>query len=268
MGIKITQVDAFTDRPFAGNPAAVCILAAAANGANDEAWMQSVAREMNLSETAFLWPEADGFRLRWMTPETEVSLCGHATLASAHVLWEEGHLPPRSTALFYTRSGLLTADRKPHGIEMNFPAVAPDPAPTPAGLADALGASIVCVAKNIYDYIVELDSEDAVRSLEPDFTALKRLDARAIIVTSRSESSEYDFVSRCFGPRVGVNEDPVTGSAHCALAPYWSRQLGKTEFIAFQASARSGIVRVRLEGDRAILGGQAVTVFRGELVSC
>jgi PhzF family phenazine biosynthesis protein len=261
MPLAITQVDAFTDKPFAGNPAAVCVLAEA----RDASWMQSVAREMNLAETAFLLPQADGYQLRWFTPAVEVDLCGHATLASAHALWEEGRLPLTDQARFHTRSGLLTARRIGDWIEMDFPATPDRPSPAPDGLIDALGASPKYIGKSAFDYIVELDSEDTVRQLKPDLTLLGKITVRGVIVTSRA--AEYDFVSRFFGPAVGIPEDPVTGSAHCCLGPFWGARLNKTEFVAYQASARGGVVRVRLEGDRVLLGGQAVTVLRGELLA-
>ena len=264
MALRIVHVDAFTDRPFAGNPAAVCVLPKPA----EERWMQDVAREMNLSETAFLYPQDDGFRLRWFTPTVEVDLCGHATLASAHVLWGDGHLPPHSEARFHTNSGLLTAERRGAWIEMNFPAVRAEPAAAPAELARALGltASAASVTRTRFDYLVEVDSEDTVRGLAPDFALLRRLPVRGVIVTSRSGSPEFDFVSRFFAPGSGVDEDPATGSTHCSLAPYWGARLGKTEMIGRQVSARGGVVRVRMHGDRVVLGGQAVTVLRGELL--
>ena len=262
MGVPIVQVDAFANRPFGGNPAAVCIL----GEPRDDAWMQNVAREMNLAETAFLHPENDGYRLRWFTPASEVALCGHATLASAHVLWEDGHLPSSSQARFHTQSGLLTADRRGEWIDLDFPATPPTQAPAPPGLAAALRVGPGWVGRSKFDYVVELDSEDAVRGLKPDLLALERVDARGVIVTSRATTSGYDFVSRFFAPRVGVPEDPVTGSAHCTLTPFWSERLGRTEMTAYQASPRGGVVRVKLVGDRVILGGQAVTVLRGELV--
>ena len=227
--------------------------------------MQSVAREMNLSETAFLARQADGYQLRWFTPAVEVDLCGHATLASAHALWEEGRLRPDEQARFHTRSGLLTAQRKGDWIEMDFPAKPEEPVPAPDGLIEALGASPKYVGKNAFDYIVELDSEDTLRRLRPDFTLLEKIPVRGVIVTSRA--ADYDFVSRFFAPASGINEDPVTGSAHCCLGPFWRARLNKTEFVAYQASARGGVVRVRLEGDRVLLGGQAVTVLRGELLA-
>lgn len=263
MGLKIVQVDAFADRPFRGNPAAVCVLA----GARDERWMQDVAREMNLAETAFLHPEDGGYRLRWFTPAVEVALCGHATIASAHVLWEDGHLAPGVQARFHTQSGLLTADRAGEWIELDFPATPPAETPAPPELARALCVTPLWVGRSTFDYLVQVESEDIVRGLAPDLATLERIDARGVIVTSRAETPGYDFVSRFFAPRVGVPEDPVTGSAHCALAPFWSARLGRATLTGFQASTRGGVVRVRLAGDRVVLGGQAVTVLRGELVS-
>jgi PhzF family phenazine biosynthesis protein len=260
MGLTIYQVDAFTDRPFAGNPAAVCLLPAAC----DERWMRAVAREMNLSETAFLVCQDDGYSLRWFTPTVEVDLCGHATLASAHILWETGDLQADQQARFCTRSGVLTAERRGNWIELDFPATPAEPAPLPAGLHEALGIPIRYVGKNRFDYLLELESESAVRKVQPDFKLLERVPARGIIVTSRSEAPEFDFVSRFFAPQSGVNEDPVTGSAHCCLGPFWGERLGKQELVAYQASARGGIVKVRLAGARVKLNGQAVTVLRGE----
>lgn len=261
MGLRILQVDAFTDHPFAGNPAAVCVLPEA----KPESWMQKVAAEMNLSETAFLFRENDGFRLRWFTPTVEVDLCGHATLASSHALWEEGHLKPAEQARYYTRSGLLTANKKGSWIEMDFPSEPPQPAESDPAL-QGLGASWKWLGKNRLDYIAELNSEDELRNLRPDFKVLSALGARGIIVTSKSSSGEFDFVSRYFGPGAGIDEDPVTGSAHCCLGPYWQQKLNKSEFMAYQASKRGGVVKVRVAGDRTFLGGQAVTVLKGELI--
>jgi len=260
--IEIFQVDAFTDRPFAGNPAAVCILPEA----RDASWMQNVAREMNLPETAFLSGQADGFDLRWFTPSVEVDLCGHATLASAHILWETGLLARQKQARFHTRSGLLTAVYNQGEVELNFPATPDEPTNAPEALAKALGAVPTHVGRSVYDYLVEVESEETVRGLRPDFGLLKTLDVRGTIVTARSDSPACDFVSRFFAPGAGIDEDPVTGSAHCCMGPYWSRRLGRKEFVAYQASARGGTVRVRLAGERVILGGRAVTVLRGVLV--
>jgi len=264
MAIRIVQVDAFTNKPFAGNPAAVCVL----NQPAAEDWMRYVAREMNLSETAFLTPHEGGYQLRWLTPAVEVKLCGHATLAAAHVLWEDGHLPAGKQAQFHTRSGLLLADRRGEWIELDFPATLVTPAAPPPELLPALGVEqAVFVGKNVFDYLVEVDSEEALRRLSPDHSRLRKLPVRGVIVTARSAESDFDFVSRFFAPGSGIDEDPVTGSAHCALAPYWGQRLGKEEMTAFQASARGGVVRVRLQGERVILGGQAVTVMTGELLA-
>ena len=263
MSIPIYQVDAFTDKPFAGNPAGVCILPEPAG----EKWMQNIAREMNLSETAFIHRQDDGFRLRWFTPAVEVDLCGHATLATAHVLWESRRLEPGEQARFSTRSGVLKAKRSGSLIEMDFPAKPEESAEPLSGMEEALGTSFRYICKNKFDYLVEVDSEDIIRNLKPDFQKLLRIQARGVIVTSRAQAPNYDFVSRFFAPRVGVPEDPVTGSAHCFLGPYWAKRLGKKEFLAFQASPRGGEIRVRLEGDRVVLGGQAVTIFKADLVS-
>ena len=259
---RFTQVDAFTDVAFAGNPAAVCLLPSP----RDDGWMQDVAREMNLAETAFLLRRADGFDLRWFTPSIEVDLCGHATLASAHVLWEERHLDPGDTARFHSRSGLLSASREGDLIWLDFPATPPQPVNSSPDLERALGASLKFVGRTPFDYLVEMASEAEVRSLEPDMGALTRLGGRGVIVTAGSANGAYDFVSRFFAPGAGVPEDPVTGSAHCGLGPFWGARLGKKELVGYQASARGGTVRVRLEKDRAHLGGQAVTVLRGELL--
>jgi predicted PhzF superfamily epimerase YddE/YHI9 len=263
MGLRIVQVDAFTDRPFGGNPAAVCLLAEP----RDASWMQDVAREMNLAETAFLRPDGDAFGLRWFTPTVEVDLCGHATLASAHVLWEDGQLASDKAAVFHTRSGRLSAARRGEWIELDFPTTPSTPAVAPPGLFKALGVKPRYVGKTRFDYLLEVDGEASVRALEPDLVALARVEARGVMVTSRATSHGFDFVSRFFAPRVGIPEDPVTGSAHCALGPYWGDRLKKQELVAYQASARGGVLRVRPAGDRVILGGQAVTVLRAELVA-
>ncbi|WP_437638481.1 PhzF family phenazine biosynthesis protein [Sorangium sp. So ce854] len=263
MGLRITQVDAFTAKPYRGNPAAVCVLPEA----RPAAWMQAVAREMNLSETAFLVGRGDGgYDLRWFTPVVEVALCGHATLASAHVLWETGTLAPDEQARFSTQSGLLTASRRDDGwIELDFPAKREERAEPPPGLGQALRVEPLYIGRSALDYLIVVGSEDEVRAARPDFGLLATVPARAVIITSRSSSMDFDFVSRFFAPAAGVNEDPVTGSAHCCLTPFWAARLGKTEMVAYQASARGGVVRVRLRGDRVDLSGQAVTVMEGEL---
>ncbi len=259
---SIIQVDAFTAEPFRGNPAAVCVMPAP----REERWMQAVAREMNLSETAFLHPEAEGFRLRWFTPNAEVDLCGHATLASAHVLWSEGHLAPAQAARFITRSGWLSAEKQGEWIELDFPSEPAIPCEAPSGLLEALHVTPRYVGKNRMDYLVEVSAEEIVRGLQPDYRMLAQIAMRGVIVTSRAASADYDFVSRFFAPALGVDEDPVTGSAHCGLAPYWAACLHKKEMLGYQASARGGFVRVRLREPRVYLGGQAVTMLRGELV--
>jgi PhzF family phenazine biosynthesis protein len=260
--VKIIQVDTFTDKPFSGNPAAVCILPEQ----RDERWMQNVAREMNLSETAFLYRQKDGFSLRWFTPAVEVELCGHATLASAHVLWEENYLKSDEQARFYTLSGPLIAKRKGDWIELDFPTEPEEQASYPAELIKALGVTPKYVGKNRFDYLVEVDSEETVINIRPNFALLETIPTRGVMVTSIANSSGYDFVSRFFAPRVGINEDPVTGSSHCCLGPFWKNRINKDEFIAYQASERGGILRVRVRGERIYISGQAVTVFRGELV--
>jgi PhzF family phenazine biosynthesis protein len=263
MGIRVVQVDAFTDRPFSGNPAAVVVL----EKPGEESWMQNVALEMNLSETAFLVRRKDGdFDLRWFTPAVEVDLCGHATLASAHVLWEDGHLEPGARARFHTRSGVLTAEGRDGSIVLDFPATPASPAAAPEGFIEALGVRAGYVGKNAFDYLVEVEGESIVRGAAPDFAALGAVPARGIILTARASSPGFDFVSRFFAPAAGIDEDPVTGSAHSTLGPFWASRLGKTSFVAYQASPRGGIVEVEVAGDRVLLGGRAVTVLRGELV--
>jgi PhzF family phenazine biosynthesis protein len=221
---------------------------------------------MNLSETAFLVPQDGGYHLRWFTPAVEVALCGHATVASAHVLWQDGHLPEGQQARFHTKSGLLTADRRGDWIELDFPAKIATATEPPPELLPALGVTDAkFVGKNAFDYFVEIESDAAVRALSPDHSLLRKLPVRGVIVTARSASPEFDFISRFFAPGSGIDEDPVTGSAHTALGPYWAGILGKTDMVAFQASARGGVVKVRVAGDRVKLGGQAVTVMTGEL---
>jgi len=255
------QVDAFTNTAYGGNPAAVCVL----SETQSDAWMQQVAQEMNLSETAFLYPEADGFRLRWFTPTVEVDLCGHATLATGHVLWSEGYLQEDQEARFYTRSGLLTARRLGGWIELNFPANPSHNIDIPEGLAAALGLSPIAVVENSLGYLVEVDTAEQVQTLAPDLRALKQFPVHGVIVTSQG-NDPYDFTSRFFAPAIGIDEDPVTGAAHCCLGTYWQAKLGKADFLAYQASARGGVIKVQHQGDRVCLSGQAVTVLRGELL--
>ncbi len=262
MTVPLFHVDAFADRPFSGNPAAVCLLPAE----REARWMQQVAAEMNLSETAFLLREGAGYRLRWFTPAAEVDLCGHATLASAHVLWQEGLAPAGEPIRFATRSGILAAARRGDGIELDFPLEPARPAPAPPELTAGLGVPLVYAGRNRFDFLVEVDSEATLRALAPDFRLLGRLPVRGIVATCGSADPRFDFVSRAFFPAIGVNEDPVCGSAHCCLAPYWAERLGKDVLVGYQASARGGVVRVRLAGGRAFLGGRAVVVARGTLL--
>jgi len=259
--VTIYQVDAFTDEPFAGNPAGVCIME---HSAHDE-WMQNVAMEMNLAETAFLYPVGDVYNLRWFTPTIEVDLCGHATLASAHILYEQKIVSADVPIRFQTRSGLLTAEKRGEWIELNFPATPAVQLSAPVGLLAALGIDAVWVGQSKFDYLVEVASAMELRELTPDFDMLQKLGGRGVIVTAESSTPQLDFISRFFAPCAGVNEDPVTGSAHCTLAPYWESKLRKSEMVGYQASKRGGVVRVRRVGDRVMLGGQAVTWMRGEV---
>ena len=267
MPTALTIVDAFTAVPFAGNPAAVCLL----DETRDDRWMQSVATEMNLSDTAFVAARDDGYDLRWFTPSTEVDLCGHATLATGHVLREAGMLADGALARFHTRSGELTARSVDGMIELDFPLLPSIQCELPPAIAAALGAAPEYCANTNVDgsgedrYLVVLASEREVRSLRPDFAALRAAHAN-VIVSARAESDAVDFVSRYFAGAHGVDEDPVTGSAHCALLPYWSAILGRDALVGFQASRRGGTVHCRLDGDRAKLRGHAVTVARGELL--
>lgn len=264
MGLSIIQVDAFTDTPFSGNPAAVCVLPQP----QPDAWMQYVALEMNLSETAFLLQQDNGYRLRWFTPAKEVDLCGHATLASAHVLWREGYLSPDQDARFFTRSGELTARLSGDWIDLNFPATPILPLDILPDVSTALGVVPKLMGKSQTDYLlVEVESEQHVRHIAPDFAALNALPFHGVIVTSLAAAPPYDFVSRFFAPAYGIDEDPVTGSAHCALAPFWRDRLQKDTFLAYQASSRGGVIKIHYDGgDRVTLSGQAVTVLKGELL--
>jgi len=260
--MKIYQVDAFTDRPFAGNPAGVCVLPEP----RPDAWMQAVAAEMNVSETAFLLRGADGYDLRWFTPTTEVDLCGHATLASAHILWQTEQVDRGERCRFQTASGVLTAELRGEEIELDFPATPATPAEAPEGLSDILGAEVLAFRSSRFDHLAEVASEAVVRSLRPDLVRLKALPVRGLMVTSRATTPGFDFVSRFFGPAVGIDEDPVTGSAHCCLGPYWAERLGRSEMTAYQASARGGVVGLTVSGDRVHLRGKSVTVLSAELL--
>jgi len=263
----IFVVDAFADGPFRGNPAAVVLLES--DDTFDDGWMQAVAAEMKHSETAYLRPRGGDFELRWFTPEVEVDLCGHATLASAHVLYETQRLAHNGTAVFGTRGGELQASREPDGaVRLNFPTAPPEPCDAPAGLLDALGVAKAESLRTAGEFFMLVVPDAAiVRGLTPDYHALGELaDVRGVYVTAVGDDDKHDIVSRCFAPRVGIDEDPVTGSMHCVLSAYWCERLQTFELEAHQASARGGSMHVRLEGERTVLIGHAVTVLRGELV--
>jgi len=268
--MKIFQVDVFTDTPFKGNPAGVCLL----KEAQPESWMQNVATEMNLSETAFLMKIQGGFNLRWFTPHTEVPLCGHATLASAHILWEEGMVGRVEPTTFWTKSGKLVCTRTDGWTEMGLPLRMTRTVEASKGLLKALRADREVLSVNAYlsseerMYMVEVSSAKVLKELNPDFSRLRREEATAVIVTARSSQENLDFVSRFFAPSLGIDEDPVTGSAHCYLTPYWAQKLGKNELVGYQASRRGGIVKCELHEDKVLVKGKAVTVLKGDLVNC
>ena len=263
-GLLLYQVDAFTSEAYAGNPAAVCLL----EGEKSDLWMQAVAAEMNLSETAFLLPIEQGYSLRWFTPVAEVDLCGHATLAAAHVLWEGNLLERTEKARFFTRSGPLFASYKEPWIELDFPAQPCRETTAPTGLYATLGITkALHTGKSTEDYLVELNSENALRKLKPNFRRLQEISARGVIVTAKGSTGGYDFVSRFFAPALGIDEDPVTGSAHCTLGPYWMKKLGKERMLAYQASKRGGELYVVPAEERVFISGRAVTVLRGELLA-
>jgi len=261
MKLILYTIDAFTNKPFAGNPAGVCIT----DKPLPDELMQHIAAEMNLSETAFFVPRKDEYDLRWFTPAVEVDLCGHATLASAHFLFESGQLEPDNVAMFHTQSGLLTARKVGDKIELDFPVSIVSPADFPEGAISPLGATPVSYSKNDYWQLAELESEQIVRDLSPDIRALHSLGLGHFIVTAKATTPGLDFVSRVFVPEAGIDEDPVTGSAHCALAPYWSSKLGKTTLQAYQASKRGGYLEVEHKADRVLLRGHAITVMKIEM---
>jgi PhzF family phenazine biosynthesis protein len=263
MSQPVVQVDAFTSEKFGGTPAAICVMKEAA----DEAWMQSVAFEMNLSETAYLHPEGDGYRLRWFTPGTEVELCGHATVAAAHALWEDGYVAKDTECRFYTKSGLLTARLEEDWICVDFPMQTVEPISEPEGLSKALDATVLSWSNNSLGYIVvEVEDEESLRAMTPDFSALNCFNFHGYCVTARGDGADIDFVLRFFAPALGANEDPLTGSAHCVLALYWAEKFGKTELVAYQASVRGGDIRVSVGANLVTLGGQAVITMRGDLI--
>jgi predicted PhzF superfamily epimerase YddE/YHI9 len=262
MAFPLYIVDAFSSSPFGGNPAGVCILPAA----QDPEWMQSVAAELNVSETAFVYPANGAFHLRWFAPAAEVALCGHATVATSHILWSTGILKEGQDAEYDTLSGRLTATKEGSWVNLNFPSLVAEEMPAPDGLLEAVGVSALFVGRSRFDVLIEVESEDQVRGAKPDFAQLIKAPVRGTILTARSNSSEFDFVSRFFCPTVGVNEDPATGSSHCTLSPYWSAKLGRTNLTGRQLSRRGGVVKTTLLGSRVQLSGQAVTVMAGQLL--
>jgi len=255
-------VDAFTAVPFKGNPAAVCVLPQP----REAAWMQAVAAEMNLSETAFVVAQGEDFHLRWFTPTQEMYLCGHATLATAHVLWEQGILPGSAEARFHTLSGLLRVSRKGDWLEMDFPVWPPQEEPAPEGLAQALGANPLLYVRHHKFGMALLDSADTVKNLQPHLGLLRQLPLDGVVVTAEGVGAGCDFVSRMFAPNLGIDEDPVTGGAHCLLTPFWAGRLGKSEMLAHQVSKRGGVLQVAPQGERVLIRGQAVTVMKAELL--
>ena len=263
MSQAFTQIDAFTAEPFKGNPAAVCVL----ERPQEESWMQKVAQEMNLSETVFLQENGPAhYQIRWFTPVAEVDLCGHATLASAFVLFQKH--PQMDEVKFDSRSGSLFARRRGDWIELDFPTMVPEPKSISPQILQALGVKAIegSTGRTPFDDLIEVESEEVLRGMNPDFVALaKQKDSRGFIVTTRG-SGDYDFLSRYFAPALGINEDPVTGSIHCALAPYWADKLGKNEMLAYQLSARGGVLKLNLKDERTLIAGQAIQTLRGEIL--
>lgn len=260
--VRIYQVDTFTEEPFKGNPAAVCIL----TESKEDNWMYNVAEEMSLPETAFIHKKENRYNLRWFTPTHEVDLCGHATLASAKVLWATGMVEKTKDIDFYTKSGVLTARSKGGWIELDFPIEAENEVDPPAKLIEALDVTPKYVGKNRMDYLIEVDNKEIIQKINPDFRMLKEVDTRGVIVTSKANSERYDFVSRFFAPAIGIDEDPVTGSAHCCLAPYWKKRVNKNKFTAYQASNRGGTLKIRLGKERVYLSGKAIIIMEGKLL--
>jgi PhzF family phenazine biosynthesis protein len=261
MPTPVLYVDAFAEAPFRGNPAAVCLL----DGGRSAAFMQALAAELNLPATVFVDSAPPTLALRWFSPTAELALCGHGTLAAAHVLWETARLSPAAPARFTTQSGPLSATARDGWIALDMPADVATASSPAVGLLDALGVKARWVGRNRLDYVIEVDDEATVRALVPDLVALATVDTRGVIVTARASTPGVDFVSRFFAPRAGIPEDSVTGSAHCCLAPLWAARLGTSRLIGRQLSARGGLVRTEVAADRVVLSGQAVTVLRGEL---
>lgn len=262
MTTTIYQIDSFTSEPFAGNPAGVCLL----DTMPADDWLANVAAEMNLSETAFLVPNSEGYHLRWFTPAVEVDLCGHATLASAKVLQQLGNLTEDNPVYFETLSGTLSARLVGNQIELDFPSTPPTSCDAEQDLVEGIQVAPVWCGKTRFDYLVEVENENAVRECQPNFEKLKAFGVRGVMITAQSDDSKFDFVSRFFAPGAGIDEDPVTGSAHCALAPYWQDKLGKSTLMGYQASKRGGVVEMVIDNDRVRLRGDAVMVMKCQLM--
>lgn len=263
MGIDFYWIDSFANQAFQGNPAGVCLL----QSPIDDLKMQNIAREIGLSETAFVTKNFSHFELRWFTPTVEVDLCGHATLASAHALWESKIATSESIA-FHTKSGMLTAKKDSEYVVLDFPTIAIKPLHSPIkNLLESLGINDpLYIGRSDKTVLIEVTSEKCLKNIQPDFELLKEVPIEGVVVTSRSEyPDDYDFVSRYFGPREGINEDPVTGFAHCHLGPYWQTKLNKTKFLAYQASSRGGFIKIDMHDDRILLGGKAITIMKGEI---
>tara|TARA_A100001037_G_scaffold305717_1_gene347000 strand:+ start:8118 stop:8912 length:795 start_codon:yes stop_codon:yes gene_type:complete len=263
LSFRLFHVDAFTQFPFSGNPAAVCILPSSA----DETWMQRVASEINLSETAFInKKDSESYFLRWFAPKGEVELCGHATLASAHVLWDEGLHPYDQRIKFITKIGKISCKAVQNWIQMRFPIIEFEEESLPKEIADYIGTiPKFCAKTSLNDFLLEVESEDVLKALQPNFQKLQELECRGVIVTASSDENDFDFVSRFFAPSIGIDEDPVTGSSHCSLGTFWSEKFSKKILIGKQISEREGIIKVSVEQDNIILSGQAVTLVRSEL---
>ncbi|MBN6188832.1 PhzF family phenazine biosynthesis protein [Aneurinibacillus sp. BA2021] len=260
--MELSIINTFTEQPFRGNPAAVCLL----NEEKDDKWMQTVAKEINLPTTAFIHYSHHEFYLRWFTTSTEIPICGHGTMASANFLWEKGLIDKGKTISFQTKSGVLRAQLIDGWIQLQFPAIPEEKINNPELLLTALCVKPIYVGKSKLDYLVEVESEEIVRSLKPNIDILAQLPVRGVIVTSKSKTSEFDFVSRFFSPSQGIIEDYVNGSSHCCLGPYWKNKLNKNEFIAYQASERGGILKVRVLDNEVFLSGQAITLFDGKFL--
>lgn len=259
--MELSIINTFTEQAFKGNPAAVCFL----SDEKESSWMQTVAKELNLPTTAFIWFINDEYHLRWFTPSVEIPICGHGTLASAYFLWEKRYVDKARSIPFHTKSGVIKAQLIDGWIQLQFPAIIEQNVVAPELLIKALGVEPVYVGKSRLDYLVEVESEEIVRNLKPNIDLIAQLPVRGVIVTSHSNANEFDFVSRFFSPAQGIIEDYVNGSSHCCLGPYWKNKLHKTDFTAYQASERGGIIKIKVLGDEIFLSGKSITIFEGKL---